>query len=120
MKYWSIGNENGYPNHAGPPTAELFARKVLECAKAMKEADPSISLAVSGSITRWRPDWDAHVIAVMRDLLDHYSFHYYIPGIDDYTPEHVKESVATILRDGSDSLAYLPNYRQILDSHTRA
>ena len=77
VRYWSIGNENYGGWEMGAKTAQEWGRFVLESAKMMKRADPSIHLLAAALPD---VDWTLNLLRQAGDLLDMVSIHaYYDP-----------------------------------------
>ncbi len=66
IKYWMVGNECWHPNNVNT-TAEIYARDVLDFAKAMKAVDSSITIAANGN----NADFFRPVIQVAGDYIDY-------------------------------------------------
>lgn len=74
---WSIGNENWGQHEIGYKPVELWAPLVLEAAKAMKAADPTIQLSAAALPSR---EWTLPLLQAAGDYLDYISIHgYWLP-----------------------------------------
>ena len=74
---WSVGNENYWPTEIGHKPIEQWAPYVLEAARAMKEADPTIKLTAAAQATR---EWTLPLLKAAGPYLDYLSIHsYWIP-----------------------------------------
>ena len=74
---WSIGNENWGQHEIGYKPVEQWAPLVLEAAKAMKAADPSIQLFAAAQPSR---DWTLPLLKTAGNYLDYISIHgYWLP-----------------------------------------
>lgn len=74
VKYWEIGNEVWGPWQVGHCTAEEFAHKCVEFAKAMKAADPDIKILACGHIDQ---NWNKTVIEIAGEYIDYLTLHIY-------------------------------------------
>ena len=85
VKYWGLGNEIDGPWQLGHKNAEDYSTFALEAAKAMRRADESIKLIVSGS-SDFRSDWigwNRTVLERLKTEIDYISLHTYIGNRDN-------------------------------------
>ena len=75
VKYWGLGNEMYGDWQFGSMSAQDYAKKALDFAKAMKWADPSIELVACGYDLG--SDWNYEVARVLKPLIDHVAIHHY-------------------------------------------
>ncbi|CAK5266877.1 unnamed protein product [Mycena citricolor] len=75
VKYWSLGNEVWGPWQVGQMTAEDYAKKAYQWAKAMRLLDPSIKLISCGETGF--ADWDRVTLKVLAPVVDFHSIHLY-------------------------------------------
>ena len=74
---WSIGNENWGQHEIGYKPVEQWAPLVLEAAKEMKAADPSIQLSAAALPSR---EWTLPLLKMAGQYLDYISIHgYWLP-----------------------------------------
>ena len=78
VKYWGLGNEMYGPWQMNYSTAEEYARKAFEFAKAMKWVDHSIKLVACGY--EQVSDWNHSVVKQLWELIDYVSAHHYSVG----------------------------------------
>ena len=79
VKYWSIGNENYGSWEIGAYAPREWSRLVLESAKMMKRADPSISLSAAALDDL---DWNCELLKTAGGWLDWISLHAYWDGVN--------------------------------------
>ncbi len=102
VKYWGLGNEMYGDWQFASCSAEDYAKKAKDFAKAMKWADPSIELVAAGYDID--SDWNRIVAAKLKGLADHIAIHHYSIGygvFDDrdyaqcmYIPEYLGKLTA--------------------------
>ena len=75
VKYWGLGNESYGPWQMNNYTAEEYADKAFQFAKALKWVDPTIKLVACGyeQIT----DWNVTVVKKLWQMIDYISAHHY-------------------------------------------
>lgn len=109
VKYWGLGNEMFGPWQMNHLSAEDYAKKAMECGKAMKWADPTIKLIACGY--EQQSDWNHTLIKKLWQFVDYISAHHYSikdwgPFDDDYmetmcVPEYMEKlnklTVAAVL-----------------------
>jgi alpha-L-arabinofuranosidase len=78
VRYWSIGNENYGTWEMGAKTSEEWGRFVLESAKMMKRADPSIHLLAAALPDL---DWTLNLLRTAGNFLDMVSIHGYYDAL---------------------------------------
>lgn len=78
IRYWMVGNECWNPNNPNF-TAEIYAKDVLDFAKAMKAVDPSITISANGN----NADYFKPIIQVAGDVIDYLTLSNY--PVWDYT-----------------------------------
>jgi alpha-N-arabinofuranosidase len=79
IKYWQIGNETSYDRNGF--TFETAAKKTVEFAKAMRQADPAIHLIAWGD-----SGWAAHMAEVAGEYVQFLAFHHMFDPDDDKQP----------------------------------
>ncbi|WP_321347732.1 alpha-L-arabinofuranosidase C-terminal domain-containing protein [uncultured Draconibacterium sp.] len=87
IKYWSLGNEMDGFWQMGHLNAEDYSKKAREAAKLMKLTDPDIELIAAGA-SNFRPnndphEWNATVLAELRDVVDYIALHMYVGNHQD-------------------------------------
>ncbi len=82
VKYWGLGNEMFGPWQMNYLSADDYALKAMEFAKAMKWVDPSIKLVACGY--EQKSDWNYTVIKKLWQLVDYVSAHHY--SVKDWGP----------------------------------
>ncbi|OAL30107.1 hypothetical protein AYO20_08910 [Fonsecaea nubica] len=95
VKYWALGNEMWGPWQVNQMTAEAYAERALQWAKALKLLDPTIQLVLCGK--EGATNWDHHVLkhclqpAGLSDLgeervplIDMHSIHLYTASEEHY------------------------------------
>lgn len=116
VKYWGLGNEMYGDWQFGTMSAEDYAKKALDFAKAMKWVDPTISLVACGYDLG--SDWNYEVARVLKPLIDHVAIHHYSIGygifkdedyaqcmyIPDYIDKLTKAAKASIVSGTNDAL----------------
>lgn len=95
VKFWSLGNEMGYPHMEGGLTPEHYASIAKIHAKAMLEVDPDLKLFSSGPYPS--QDWADKSAKVLADKAKYVSLHFYtnIP-LDYSTPEAMEKTCKAI------------------------
>ncbi|KAF9262484.1 glycoside hydrolase family 51 protein [Marasmius fiardii PR-910] len=83
VKYWSLGNEVWGPWQVGQMTAEDYAKKAFQWAKALKLLDPSIKLVSCGETGY--ADWDRVVLKKLAPVVDFHSIHIYTVSQGDHS-----------------------------------
>ncbi len=95
VRFWEVGNEIYIRDGSGVSKAvsvepEVYARRYLEFARAMRRADPRIRIGAVGgeNFGRYRlvayPEWNRRVFEIARDEIDFLSVHNaYAPVIYD-------------------------------------
>ncbi|MCX7006014.1 MAG: hypothetical protein NTY53_01975 [Kiritimatiellaeota bacterium] len=78
---WSIGNENWGRHEIGYKPIEQWAPLVLEGAKAMKQADPTVQLTAAALPTR---EWTLPLLKAAGAYLDYISIHHYWLRLHDH------------------------------------
>ena len=87
VKYWSIGNENWGEHEIGAKSSEEWGRLVLESAKMMLRADPTIELSAAALTDL---DWNINILRMARTRLkwlsihEYWDFHQGINQLTDY------------------------------------
>ncbi|MFN7930562.1 MAG: alpha-L-arabinofuranosidase C-terminal domain-containing protein [Blastocatellia bacterium] len=79
VKYWQIGNETSYDKQGF--NLETAARKTVEFAKAMQQADPTIQLIAWGD-----SGWAARMLEVAGEHIDLLAFHHMFNPDDEKHP----------------------------------
>lgn len=75
VKYWGLGNESYGPWQMNNYTAQEYADKAFQFAKALKWVDPSIKLVACGY--EQSTDWNVTVIKKLWQMIDYISAHHY-------------------------------------------
>jgi alpha-N-arabinofuranosidase len=79
VKYWQIGNETSYDRNGFD--LETAAKKTVEFAKAMRQADPAVQLIAWGD-----SGWAARMAEVAGDHVQFLAFHHMFNPDDDGQP----------------------------------
>ena len=124
VKFWSLGNEFGYGHMEGLNTPEGYTDKALACAKAMKEADPSIVLFASGPYYWGTPlkIWVQESIPRLTEYVSYLSYHFYLHqrrfenGLDFVTDKGLKDCFNFIVNAPYTYLKDLENTREFMQS----
>lgn len=87
IKYWSLGNEMDGFWQMGHLNAEDYSKKAREAAKLMLLTDPNIKLVAAGA-SNFREgndphEWNATVLAELRDVVDYIALHMYLGNHQD-------------------------------------
>lgn len=96
VKLWGLGNEMYGDWQFASCSAEDYAKKAKDFAKAMKWVDPEIELVAAGYDLD--PDWNRIVAKELKPLINHIAIHHYSIGYGVYTTENYLECM------------YLPEY----------
>ncbi len=96
VRLWGLGNEMYGDWQFASCSAEDYAKKAKDFAKAMKWVDPNIELVAAGYDLD--PDWNRIVANTLKPLIDHVAIHHYSIGYGVYHAENYKECM------------YLPEY----------
>ncbi|WP_020617869.1 alpha-L-arabinofuranosidase C-terminal domain-containing protein [Paenibacillus daejeonensis] len=116
VKYWEIGNEVWGAWQVGTCSAEDFAARTVDFAKAMKAADPSIVLLACGHTDQ---AWNKPVLEQAGEWIDYLTLHIYhgygpfgmnrdtpaedrykaIAAFPEFTRHYLQETVASIAAD---------------------
>lgn len=75
VKYWGLGNESFGPWQMNNYTADEYADKAFQFAKALKWVDPDIRLVACGY--EQETDWNVTVIKKLWQMIDYISAHHY-------------------------------------------
>ncbi|KAJ7214566.1 glycoside hydrolase family 51 protein [Mycena pura] len=75
VKYWALGNEMWGPWQVGQMTAEDYAKKAFQWAKALRLLDPTIKLVSNG--LRRLGHWDRVTLKTLAPVVDFHSIHLY-------------------------------------------
>ncbi len=84
IKYWQIGNETSYDKNGFD--CETTAKKTVEFAKKMKDADPTIKLIAWGDddLSENGKPWAPAICEAVGDLVDYIAFHHHFnSGLPD-------------------------------------
>ena len=106
VKYWGLGNEMYGDWQFGACSAEEYAKKALDFAKAMKWMDPSIELIACGYDLG--SDWNYEVARVLKPLISHIAIHHYSIGYDIFKEEDYNQCM------------YIPDYLTKLTNVAKA
>ena len=115
VRYWSLGNEMGWPHMRGADTPTEYAELATACARTMREADPSIVLVASDG-----PDmdeWYTTVPAKAGECFDHISYHEYTDLMKVYEGEDGRSEFRRRATAPARTLEVLKRVRAHLDSH---
>jgi alpha-L-arabinofuranosidase len=80
IRIWCLGNEMDGPWQTGHKTATEYGRLAAETARAMRMLDPRLELVACGSSNAAMPtfgEWEAEVLKLSMDQIDHVSAHAY-------------------------------------------
>ena len=77
VKVWFVGNEQFGNWQVGHVDAETYAQRYLEFARAMRAADPELSLIGVGAPVKLYSHWNERVLDIAAEEMDQYSLHYY-------------------------------------------
>jgi alpha-N-arabinofuranosidase len=82
VRYWGVGNEIYGSWELGSCSAEEYAARYSEFARAMRAVDPSIELVAVGLVGTGADAaaWNTAVVERAADDLDALSLHWYFPG----------------------------------------
>jgi len=80
VRYWGLGNEVFGTWQLGHMSAEEYARKAMEFAKAMRRVDGTIKLIGCGA---HEPEWDWELLKTAGHNIDYISVHAYFASGDD-------------------------------------
>lgn len=89
VKYWGLGNELYGDWQYGKTSAEEYAKKALDFAKAMKWYDPTIQLIACGYDIG--SDWNYAVAKVLKPLIHAIAIHHYSIGYGIFKDENYEE-----------------------------
>lgn len=80
IRMWCLGNEMDGPWQTGHKTSTEYGRLAAETARAMRMLDPRLELVACGSSSAAMPtfgEWEATVLSLAMDQVDHVSAHAY-------------------------------------------
>ena len=77
VRTWFVGNEQFGNWQVGTCDAETYARRYLDYAAAMLEADPTLDLIAVGAPTNLYGHWNELVLRTAGDAIKKLSVHYY-------------------------------------------
>ncbi len=86
IKLWCLGNEMDGPWQIGHKNADAYGILATECAKAMRQVDPTIRLVLCGSSNASMPSfgsWEVTALDYAFDYVDYISLHSYFEPIGD-------------------------------------
>ena len=106
VKLWMLGNEMGCRHMAGPEEPRAYAERAVECARAMKEADPSIVLVASSGPDK--EQWYTTVPHVAGEWFDHISYHEYTDLVKDYSGEQGRREFERVASASAEKFALAP------------
>lgn len=89
VKYWGLGNEMYGDWQFGKMTAEKYAEKALDFAKAMTWFDPTIKLIACGH--EISSHWNYTVAKALKPLISHMALHHYSIGYDIFHADNYEE-----------------------------
>ncbi|GAB2794896.1 arabinosylfuranosidase ArfA [Amycolatopsis magusensis] len=85
VRLWCLGNELDGPWQTGHKTAHEYGRLAAETARALRQAEPGLELVACGSSHSRMPTfgaWEATVLELAYDQVDHISCHAYYEVLD--------------------------------------
>jgi alpha-N-arabinofuranosidase len=85
VRIFCLGNEMDGPWQIGHKTAHEYGRLAVEVARALRAADPGLELVACGSSNSSMPtfgSWEATVLQLAYDQVDHISAHAYYEEVD--------------------------------------
>ncbi|MBB4909297.1 arabinosylfuranosidase ArfA [Actinophytocola algeriensis] len=85
IRLWCLGNELDGPWQTGHKTAHEYGRLAAETARALRQAEPGLELVACGSSHSGMPtfgEWEATVLELAYDQVDHISCHAYYEPLD--------------------------------------
>ena len=85
IRLWCLGNELDGPWQTGHKTAHEYGRLAAETARALRQAEPGLELVACGSSHSGMPtfgQWEATVLELAYDQVDHISCHAYYEPLD--------------------------------------
>lgn len=85
VRLWCLGNELDGPWQTGHKTAHEYGRLAAETARALRQAEPGLELVACGSSHSGMPtfgSWEATVLELAYDQVDHISCHAYYEVLD--------------------------------------
>ena len=113
VKFWSLGNEMGYPHMEGPITPEHYASIANLHASRMLEKDPELNLFSSGPYPN--EDWANKAAKILADKAKYVSLHNYSRTQMDFSsPEAIEESCRQIFSAPYWNLEIIHKMRQCL------
>ena len=77
VKVWFVGNEQYGNWQVGHVDAETYAKRYLEFARAMRTADPDLTLIGVGVPVDLYSHWNERVLGIAAEEMDQYSLHFY-------------------------------------------
>ncbi len=98
VRYWGLGNEMYGDWQMEKLGAKDYAKRALEFAKAMKWADPTISLVVCGM--QEDCDWNVEAMKKLYSMADYISAHHYAVGWGPFERDHYLQNL------------YIPQYME--------
>ena len=85
VKMWCLGNELDGPWQTGHKTAHEYGRLAAEAARALRQAESGLELVACGSSNSGMPtfgEWEATVLELAYEQIDHISCHAYYEVLD--------------------------------------
>ena len=77
VKVWFVGNEQYGNWQVGHVDAETYAASYIEFARAMRDADPELTLIGVGTPVDLYAHWNETVLPIAAEEMDLFSLHYY-------------------------------------------
>ncbi len=77
VKVWFVGNEQYGNWQVGHVDAETYAASYIEFARAMRDADPELTLIGVGTPVDLYAHWNEYVLRIAAEEMDLFSLHYY-------------------------------------------
>lgn len=94
VKVWFVGNEQFGNWQVGHVDAETYARRYREFARAMRAADPDLTLIGVGVPVDLYGHWNEEVLGSAAEEMDQYSLHYYSLRTEKLADTPEAESIA--------------------------
>lgn len=88
VRYWSLGNEMGSDHMEGPDDAVSYPKAVMPIAKALKKADPTLWLCISGNYEN--DEWYEKSFKKLTPIADAFAYHMYLTMPFNFATEKAK------------------------------
>jgi len=106
VKYWGLGNELWNDVEMEQLSAEDYAKRGIEFAKAMKWMDPTIKLVVCG--LQDDCDWNVTALKKLYNMADYISAHHYSVGWGPFERDHYLQNL------------FIPQYMEKMNNMVKA